>query len=646
MALVKTARAAVVLFAAAAVLGAVSPASGDSGTPVSPYVTGDIITTRNWPGTSLYINPGREFVETMPATSLLNGLGLNYSLRSNADHADAIALLASAGIKSLRIEINWSWLASDTGGLSSAAQTRFGAILAACAKNGITPTILLNANDQQPEPAITVLRHVVSAAAKGSKTVRLDNISGLVVGHSGLSGLATGWPAAGALFTSIGSDGTVTLSQPLPADIASGTSVLVDTLTHLPLTAVGSASYEDTSAAWLHYVNAVTSFVHQSGVPTFSVEVWNEITFGSAFLDLNNYYNPPLTTAYGVSNFRQGGPAWELARRTVAAVHASNPGVRVLWGFSSNSFYTTPVSGLPSGTDGQTYHPYANTPMPIAQALRPSDVSGLNDGGWLPNVTVGVPESIFALDLKPEELPGRLLSPSSRANSRPPGSTSFSQVMTEQGVSPALAGINDTATALQYKAIGALRNYTYWINKGVSAVDLYSAWATADNSWGALPASPDPVTYAQVAKSSLMTPELTAIQRLVASMHGAQTLSTVRQLGVDSVVSLGPETPVFTGDSSHPSLYYRDYFTFLPFQVTAHRFVVSTYVMSWNLVQRLGDMSFHVTISGVNGATAAASMVDPLTGNAMPVSVLSRTGSSVTLGLSVNDSPRLLTITD
>jgi hypothetical protein len=613
-------------------------------TAVSPYVTGDVIGAMQGPGSSLYVQPAREYMETIPATTLLNGIGLNYNLPPGTDDAAAIKTLADAGVRSLRIEMNWSNMLPNGSGLNAIAIKRYGAIFTACVLNGITPLILLNANSGKPQPLVEVFRHVTVAASAGATAITLDDTTGLVEGHSGLSGLTAGWPAAGSLFTTIGLGGVVNLSKPLPQDIPAGRTVTIDTLTNLPLFPVGTPQFEDTASAWSHFAQVATKFASDMGVGHFDVEIWNELTFGSQFLDINNYYSPPLTAPYGQTSFQPGGPAWELAARTTNAVHASYPGAKVIWGFSNTNFYQTAIADLPPGIDAQSYHPYKSQPLPIAGYLDHGDVLALHNGSWLPDVTVGPPESLMALDVKATELPGRMLAPWDRSV-KPSGTGQFLHYITEQGSEPNIAGITDTNAAEQYKAVATLRALTFWLNKGVTKIDLFSAWDNTDDGFGLFPSEPAPSTFGQVPESTLLSPALLAVQRMVATFAGAQALTTTRPLSL-TVSAFDPQVLAFAGDSTHPALWNRDLFTFLPFQVTDHRFVISTYVMSLALTHRLPDMNFSVQVAGVNGATAQASMIDPLTGAQVPVPVLARSATSVTLGVTATDSPRMLTISD
>ena len=57
-------------------------------------------------------------------------------------------------------------------------------------------------------------------------------------------------------------------------------------------------------------------------------------------------------------------------------------------------------------------------------------------------------------------------------------------------------------------------------------------------------------------------------------------LATLRLVIMFTASEVFPADPV-TGE---PALNYREMFQFLPFQVTNGKFVISTYVMSWNII--------------------------------------------------------------
>jgi hypothetical protein len=315
---------------------------------------------------------------------------------------------------------------------------------------------------------------------------------------------------------------------------------------------------------------------------------------------------------------------------------ADHPGSRVIWGFSNTTFYHTPPAELPPMTDGQSYHPYSTAPMAIPSQFPTARVRSFLRGGYLPSdITLGMPESSFALAVRPEQLIRGLLDPRIRAVNRPPGTRVFHHYMTEQGFDPAEAGITDPVEAQSYKARALLRALCFWLNKGITKMDIFAAYSPTDTGFGMFGAEPHP----------LPSQPLTALEHLVGAFSGAQPLSVTRQLGVN-VSSEGPQLQVFRGDSTHPPLWYRDLFAVLPYQVDAHHFVIPVYVMSYDLREHLPGMTFRITLRNVDGTTAAVSYYDPITDRQLTAPVLHRSRSSIEVAVAATDYPRLVEVRD
>jgi hypothetical protein len=596
------------------------------------YISREQIDALPSPWTSFYVQPWRGYLETVPATQFLDGIGINYNLVDHGRHDANIRALAAAGFRSLRVEVPWGRLDDTESGVAARFLPDYQGIFAACHRYGITPLVLLNANSGGPEPSRTTDRTVAAAAPAGARALRLTSVEGLVVGHSGLSNLTGSWMAE-VLFTAVDhATDTVTLSRPLPVPLRTGMVVPVDTLRHLPLYPVGTPEFDDTATAWVHYADVVSRLVEAAGITHYDVEIWNELTFGEEFLSIDSYYDPPLVS-FPTDFFRPGGQAWELADRTTRMLKAEHPGSRVIWGFSNTSFLHTPPAELPPMTDGQSYHPYATAPLVIPSQLpAPRDRRFLV--GYLPSgLTLGMPESSYALAVRPEQLIRGLLEPRVRAADRPPQSPVFFHYMTEHGFDPAEAGITDPAQAQSYKARGLLRALCFWLDKGITRMDIFTASSPTDTGYGMFGAGPDPVA----------SQPLTALRRLVGAFAGAQPLVDPRQLGV-SVTAEGTQEEVFAGDATHPPLWYRDLFAVLPYQVDAHRFVVPVYVMSYDLAKRLPAMDFDVTLRNLDGRRAAVSYYDPITDQHLPIPVLHRDATSVEVAVSAADYPRLLVV--
>ncbi len=625
--------------------------------PVSPYISQQAqIDALPRPQNSVYVQPWRGYLETVGATHFLDGVGVDYNL-DDANHDAAIEALAYAGFRSLRIEVGWNALDLTQAAFKPAAVAKFNAIFAACHKYGVAPLILLNANSGAPEPTTDPLaRTLASSARSGASSLHLSSVDSLIPGHSGLT--LPDHPMAGYLFSSIDqSSRTVTLSKPLPMALEAGSEVRIDTLRHLPLYPIDSSEFKDTAKAWTEYADLVGRTVEAAGHSMYDIELWNELTFGSEFLDINNYYTPALVSSASDSLY-PGGPAWELANETTQMLHARHPGAQVIWGFSNTDFYHTDRSVLPPGTNGQSYHPYHTQPLAVPSEWpgpkeatlfnRPGspDNAGKGDGYMPKGLVVALPEGGHALALSSEQLPRDILAPWRRTAEKPPGTSDFYHYITEHGVDPTAAGIKDPSQAKMYKAKSLLRMLTFWLNKGITKEDVFAAWSSSDLGWGLLPASPEPSTYKPSSSGALInaSPALKALRNMVGAFSEAAPLTSPRQLSFD-VTAIGRQYQVFPGDSNHPPLWYRDMFTALPFEVNDHRFVVATYVMSYDLVHHaLAGMQFEVTVKNVYGDGATASYYDPLTGRSLAAHVVSRGPSSLTVAIDAGDYPRLLTI--
>jgi hypothetical protein len=85
-------------------------------------------------------------------------------------------------------------------------------------------------------------------------------------------------------------------------------------------------------------------------------------------------------------------------------------------------------------------------------------------------------------------------------------------------------------------------------------------------------------------------------------------------------------------------------FAFLPFQLSASRFVVATYVMSYDITAPPPPMSFQLQIKGVAGRLARTRYYDPIQDRDVAHSVEGRSDTSVTLTLEQAEYPRLILV--
>jgi len=133
----------------------------------------------------------------------------------------------------------------------------------------------------------------VGDAPKGSRTIQLNDVSSIVSRPHRTQQLTT-YQAAEVLITRVdAATKTCTLSAPLPVNLANSAPVALATLKYQPLYPVGTPQFDETAAAWTRYALLLCKIVKESGITGYDLEIWNELTFGSKFLSINNYYTPP-----------------------------------------------------------------------------------------------------------------------------------------------------------------------------------------------------------------------------------------------------------------------------------------------------------------------------------------------------------------
>ena len=248
---------------------------------------------------SFWLQPWRAYLDTWPASRLLESVGINFP--THPEDAEATAqILQESGFKLARMQISWSSLSYDSPTTFTAAHmASIGARLTAMRNHGLRPLIVLDANSELPTPFKLVKLETTAAAPAGAQSVKLTPASAAAVvvpGRTGFNGL-TFHGSADVLITSVGAGDVASLSRPLlhalPAGVHGGT-----TLRYAPFqqpTLAGGApnpEYQATLAGWLTYVRAVCQEAASVvGAGGYDIEIWNELTFGSQFLNSENYYS-------------------------------------------------------------------------------------------------------------------------------------------------------------------------------------------------------------------------------------------------------------------------------------------------------------------------------------------------------------------
>jgi hypothetical protein len=593
----------------------------------------------------------------VPASTFVDGLGMQLNL-SGEDPDLVMRMLAANGIKRVRIEVGW--------GRSSYDETRFDipelpAELAAARRYGIRPLILLNSNHVLPCPGIIAVRTVSAPAAAGSTRLELDDTSGLVVGYSGLSNLSSVF-AAEAMVTAI--DGrTVTLSKPLPFALPSGTKVEMATLRYRPVSVPGSADYQATMAGWMSYVDRVaataTAGLGTGGAPDkgFDLEIWNELTFGSAFLGINNYYSG------APYRYDESAIIHDLVAATAAHIQANSAafaGVQVSDGFASTMPWQS-ASTEPARVTALSKHPYPPRLQFPANEQQGQGVNALGQAdSYVPTYTSRFPE-YFGTGIQTETMV-RDMGPFTTTvagaghgrNARPGGPVET--WMTEANLAHNWSNMASSMSAdsiEQFKAKVVSRFVAFYLNKGVSQLFLFGVNDTgpdddvnmvADNflTLARRSGAAYPSNDASYTSSSLL------VLRRMASMFSTgldRAFTSTRPLTVASV-SDSHNHLQFSGDgtAAHPPLYDREVLAILPFQVNAGRFVIPYYVMTRDVLQSLAPAAFTVRIDGLHGAGATVSAYDPIHDTTVPVEVITTSPDSLTVRLTATDYPYLLVV--
>jgi hypothetical protein len=649
----------------------VGPAGGaraaGTGAAITDYT--DPGQAMGWGFRSHWLQPWRSYMDTVPATTLLGAVGINFNVGSKVA-APTARLLGDSGFRRARIEVGWSSVEYDhPDTLTPLARKELQTTLGALRDNGIRPLILLNANHGEPCPVRRETLRLTKAAKAGATVLRLDpaDAAKIVPGHTGISFEGV---AAAVLLTGVEPGGTVRLSRPLPSALEAG-SLPVATLRFEPFRPEALANGEPNSGneatlrGWLEYVGAVTREAKAIlGSDAFDVEVWNELTFGSRFLNINSYYEPDL-------EWKQNGDYQLILGSTVSYLRDPAhgvPNVGIGNGFASQSPWWNGINS-PVGLTAIDKHPYPpSLSFPAeAQVNGNRPLNGLGEpAGWkdsagqyhesftpsyeafFPEYSLsGIQTETLVHDLSP--LPSKIQGAEHGRYTHPAGGSPPTMWITEFNLGPGSGPVPRSqlsdAGVRHVMSKDVLRSLVAYVNKGVTAIDFYAANA------GDLSLVEPSFFKAAGAKNAAYPGDAAggettaAVQRLTAALAGAVPLATTRRLALRELTDFSGNVQFEgNGTAAYPPLYNREVLAFLPFQVTKRRFVIPVYVMTRNVTEDLAAEPYRLAIGGIDGEGAEISASDPLTGETVPVEVISRAADQVVVELPVTDSPRLLTI--
>jgi hypothetical protein len=614
---------------------------------------------------SHWLQPWRAYLETMPATTFLDGVGINFD--TGPAKPDLMAqMLAKNGFRRARVEIGWSNITFENETIDPRSAANLKAQLLALKKYNIRPLILLNAHHGVPGPSKFFDLTVTANARKGDTKVELSDVTQLKIGYSGISYLTE--KAAEALITAINGK-TVTLSQPLPKDISSGTSVKIATLKYRPFSDPKTKEYRETMDGWKKYVGVVSKFVAESLGTTessnkgFDMEIWNELSFGSYFLYINSYYaNKPYKY--------EEDSVWKNIVQETIAVAEANPkdfqGVQFTDGFA-NTVPWPASSRQPARVTGISKHPYPtkkNYPQDENKGTLINALMQEDKSGFKPKYSVLFPE-YGATALQTETLI-RDMAPIDNdiydykhgRNARVINGKVLPTPIwiTEVNLAPAEYDAKiSPVKALAIKAKTTARYLTFYLNKGAATVYLFAA-AGGDTKLGIV--QDNFIKYAEKAiaypsdDKPYTSPSLAVTQHIVAKMSQEvdrnldKNPKNIRSLELVSISDThnhyqykGNDTP------AHPNLYNRDVFAFLPYQVNSKRFVIPYYVMTRDVMKDLPPEEYTIKIKGIKSDGVKITAYDPINDKSVLVSSQGNSlKDTVSLKLTATDYPYLLIV--
>jgi hypothetical protein len=650
------------------------------------------------PGThSLWIQPWRAYMDTWPASRLTEALGVNFNV-SSSEAEDTAQLLHESGFKFARIEIPW-------GSISYGHPTEFSnqpdvhERLIALHEHGLRPLFVLNANSGSPGPETGVTLSTVSAAPAGATSVTLtpESAAEVVPGKTGFNDLAFGgYPDI--LITSVNeSDDVAQLAKPLTKELLAGAHP-GDTLLYAPFgppklpSGEPNPAFEATLAGWLSYVATIC---HEAasifGSGGYDLEVWNELGFGSQFLNEENYYSPARESG-------SGSVEEALLDRTVAYVrnpaNGISPEVGITDGFADETPNASGAS-VPVGTTAISKHPYAaykyfppseekDSNIPINALGEPDYVtvsSGIFEYPFNPSFMQELPEyyltgtqtETLIRDLAPPPLETSIGGVLHGRNAAPAGGSPPQVWVTEYNldgnympaVNPAdpvsLFGTADPEQTARIQAEVELRSLVSDVAKGIAREYFYAAigadWNLVSEAFTTA-VNAHPSVYPG---SALGGETMASLARLIAQFQGPGPKGPVTALKLLQVAQEGNQYQFAgNGTAAFPDLYDRDMLAVFPFQASPTRFVIPVYVMTENMTTvynaaepedspsrfKMPNESFRITLGNLpeTANPPAVSAYDPLTNEATPARFVSRKGSEAVFEVAATNYPRLLTL--
>ena len=610
-------------------------------TPTTAYhLTGDVLQGLPFGTHSHWLQPWRAACDTVPAEVVARGSGVGLDNVEIPFRAETATLLARAGFGLVRFGIGWGDVDFETESRllhhDSVQHT-----VRACRVAGLRPLILLDAHHGRPVPAKTFNVRTVASAAKGAHTIDLASTEGIVAGRSGLSGLTDDGVMASVLVSGVSRE-QVRLAKRLPVALDAGQVLTMSTMRYAPFWKPGTPANEATMAGWLRYVNIVADCVgvrSSTADRGFDLEIWNELTFGSNFLLIENYRDvDPASPA------NDGSTIWaEIVDRTATHV-ASDParfaGVALTNGFS-NTIPWTASSQQPKRVSAISKHPY-----PPRKHFPADDRPGQSLGPdgqptrFVPRYSAFFPE-YYATAIQTETLwrdvaatPNPIYGTEHGRLARHTLDGAVAPVsvwITELGVDPSELGITDPQAADRLRAKYCLRSLLFYLGIGVSRVYWFKAFGNGTD-FGLI----------NTTGETAQTNSLRVLARALAAItDGGRFAGPVCPLRFELFTN-DATTEVFSGGDGVAPLRQLDCLVLLPFQSSEHRIVVAYYIMTRDVGVDLKPQEIRVGIQGLPGDCVSAKVLDPVSNTSIPAPIIERGTERFELRLTVTDTPRLL----
>ncbi len=655
--------------------------------------------------TSFWVQPWRSYLDTWPASRLLEAVGINFNITPTQAEYTA-QVLQESGFKLARISIPWSTFTyEDPSVLRPPSATAIRAKLTALHNHGLRPLIVLNANSGGPAPFKDAPLETVAPAAAGATTVTLSAASAaeVVPGKTGFNDLSFGG-TPDILIKSVAAGNVATLSRPLRNPLPAGRHQGV-TLRFAPFTppllpnGKPNPAFAESLSGWLTYVGAVCKYASEVvGPDGYDLEVWNELTFGSQFLNAENYYGIGSDKELSEPAPESGGPVpterEQKTKNTHAVIKAllaatvgyvRNPAngisskVGITDGFASETPFPSGAAA-PLGMTALSKHPYEGVRSYPSEYItysdRPMNALGVQDTLpgqhglftplFIPNYETLFPE--YWLTALSTETLIRDIAPTTTEvydfphgrEVGPPGGVPVQKWITEYnaGIPKAFVTTLSPADKEHFHAKTLLRSLVSMVSKGISREYFFAAAPgglslVGRGFWSALESNPGSYPGPGLAGEIL-----TGFKNMLARFQGPGPSGAARQLKLLSITQQGNHAE-FTGDgtAAHPSLYDREVLAVFPFQSSPTHFVIPVYVMTSNLLTQyepgsgigrfdLPDETFKITLGNLpeTSLPPLVSAYDPLHDQSTPARLISRQGSTAEFEIAATDYPRLLSV--